>query len=321
MRRVETWTTASHPAAGQAAYWREVICAAFTPLTPVPDARAGDWSDGVSGWVRSRDVDDLTAATVGSVAQRHLHGRREVARTDGETVFVNLMLAGTCVGTQGDRRCVTTPGTFALFDATEPFTLTYPTSWRALSFRVPRSALVEHGADPARTTATATPTRAGAGAVALSLMQTVWSTASGLDATAQAAARTALLAVLAAAAPAAGRPAGLDPADLRRSLHVAVVAHLREHLGERWGAERVAAHFGVSVRTLHHAFEDTGRTFAQTSTALRVEACEAELRSAGTATLTDVATRHGFHDLSHMNRVFRAHRGLLPSQVRARSRG
>jgi AraC-type DNA-binding domain-containing proteins len=82
-------------------------------------------------------------------------------------------------------------------------------------------------------------------------------------------------------------------------------------------APRVARRFGVSLRKLHSLYEGTGRSFAQTVMALRVDGCARELAAAGNGrSMTEMAARWGFCDLSHLNRVFRAHHGCLPSDFR-----
>jgi AraC-like DNA-binding protein len=76
------------------------------------------------------------------------------------------------------------------------------------------------------------------------------------------------------------------------------------------------------VRKLHALYEGSERTFAQTVTAMRVDACARELATGTSAgSLSDAAARWGFCDLSHLNRVFRSQKGCLPSEYRARAAG
>ncbi|SDF90690.1 hypothetical protein [Pseudonocardia oroxyli] len=113
------------------------------PARSLPQPRAADWSrEGVAGWVRSRRVFDVNCAEIGTVGQLNIHGPREVGRTSEETVFVNLQLSGSCVGSQGGRTCYVPAGSFALFDATRPFRLDHAEDWPSLSFRVPRERLM-----------------------------------------------------------------------------------------------------------------------------------------------------------------------------------
>jgi AraC-like DNA-binding protein len=81
----------------------------------------------------------------------------------------------------------------------------------------------------------------------------------------------------------------------------------------------VATHFGISVRTLHLRFEQFGQSFSRWLLEARLEACGAALRDPNSAghTISEIAYRCGFNDLSHFNRTFRARFNMTPRQWRA----
>lgn len=188
-----------------------------------------------------------------------------------------------------------------------------------VSFRVPRAQLIPLLADPHGFTAVTHDAGAGgmAGIVG-STMLSIWNNVDSLDRPAADAADTAYISLLAAAA--GGGDAlrdtcrdGLDGA-LRASIH----RYLRSSLlYADLSASAVARRFGISLRKLHGLYEGTERTFTQTVMALRIEGCAQELAAyPGRRTLTELAGRWGFSDLSHLNRLFRARYGCLPSQYR-----
>jgi AraC-like DNA-binding protein len=327
---VRYWTTTDRPVGEQFSYWREVICEAFTPLATERRAAhrpPGPRQQGIDSWVRSAPLAGTNCAEVVSATQLITHGETEVRRTDSDQVFVNLQLRGHCVGSQGDRTCVVTPGGFAMFDTTSEYRLEFigepaAQEWHVVSFRVPRAQLIPLLADPHRFTAVTHD--AGAGGVAslvASTMMSIWNTVDSLDRSAADAADTAFTTLLAAAAGGADRLRDtcrdeLDAA-LRASVNRYVVANLRH---ADLSPARVARRFGISVRKLHRLYEGTGRTFARTVMALRVEGCARDLASGAGQPVTDLASRWGFCDLSHLNRAFRAHYDCLPSRYRAAAR-
>lgn len=324
------WTTVDRPVGEQFSYWREVICEAFTPLASQRASRhraPGPREPGISSWVRSSALTATNCAEVSSETQLIRHGEAEVRRTESEQVFVNLQLAGHCVGVQDGRRCVVPAGGFALFDTTRTYDLDFvadPGSgeWRAVSFRVPRKRLLPLLADPHGFTSVAHDAKRGGGAgLVASTMMSIWRNLDGLDAPSADAAESAFTTMLAAGIGADTGSADTRQETLDAGLRAAINRYLAANLqaGEL-SPRRVAHRFGISVRKLHVLYEQTPRTFAQTVTEMKVDACAREL-AAGTAarTLTDLATRWGFCDLSHMNKVFRAHRGCRPSEYRARA--
>jgi AraC family transcriptional activator of tynA and feaB len=96
----------------------------------------------------------------------------------------------------------------------------------------------------------------------------------------------------------------------RRELPLeSLLAFCRQHLHEaNLSPHFVAAHFRISVRTLHLRFEKLGQSFSRWLLEARLEACGTALRDPHSAgrTICEIAYRCGFNDLSHFNRTFRA---------------
>ncbi|GAA3224449.1 hypothetical protein GCM10017691_12490 [Pseudonocardia petroleophila] len=321
------WTTVDRPVGEQFSYWREVICEAFTPLAAERRSAhrpAGPRQPGIESWVRSDALTATNCAEVVSATQLITHGEAEVRRTDSDHVFVNLQLRGHCVGGQGDRTCVVRPGEFAMFDTTAEYRLEFigePATheWHVVSFRVPRTQLIPLLADPHGYTAvTHAAGSGGPASLVASTMTSIWGTLDSLDRVGRDAAEVAFTALLAAAAGGGDqlRDACRDELDasLRAAIHRHVTANLRH---ADLSAARVARRFGISLRKLHRLYEGTGQGYAQTVMSLRVEACARELTSGTSRSLTELASRWGFCDLSHLNRVFRSRYDCLPSQYRS----
>src|SRR6202007_1817594 len=96
----------------------------------------------------------------------------------------------------------------------------------------------------------------------------------------------------------------------RETLDAALRAAINRHISANLlgtadlSAPAVAQRFGVSLRKLHGLYEGTGHSFTQTVMALRVEGCARELAAGGNGrSMTEMAARWGFADLSHLNRV------------------
>jgi AraC-like DNA-binding protein len=321
------WTTADLPPTEQFSYWREVICEAFAPLAAERTkhhAPPGPRELGLESWVKSSALTSTNCAEVSSRTQLITHGASEIRRTTSDVVFINLQLTGHCVAGQGTRSCVVRPGSFALFDTTSEYSLEFfedpsAAEWRVLSFRVPRASLLPLLADPDGFTGIAheSGTDAAANLVA-STMLSIWRNVDRLDPAAADAADIAFTTMLAAGVGGSERLRHSSQETLDAGLRAAVNRHLTANLrtGEL-SPLMVAQRFGVSVRKLHRLYEGTGRSFAQTVMGLRVEACAREIKaSTSPSSLTELAARWGFCDLSHLNRVFRAHYGCLPSEYR-----
>lgn len=81
----------------------------------------------------------------------------------------------------------------------------------------------------------------------------------------------------------------------------------------------VAERAGISVRTLHRAFQASGETFWSWVRDRRLERCHIELTvpSFSRRSITEVALRWGFNDLSTFDRNFRKRYGVSPRMIRS----
>jgi len=81
----------------------------------------------------------------------------------------------------------------------------------------------------------------------------------------------------------------------------------------------VAERAGVSVRTVHRAFQSSGETFWSWVRDRRLERCHIELTTPSFSrhSITEIAFRWGFGDLSTFDRNFRKRYGVAPRMARA----
>ena len=99
----------------------------------------------------------------------------------------------------------------------------------------------------------------------------------------------------------------------------ALLSFCRRNLGDaELSPQEAADHLGISVRTLHSRFRETGRSFGRWLLESRLEACGAALRDANQQALniSEIAWRWGFNDLSYFNRAFRAEFDMTPGEWR-----
>ncbi|MDX1872945.1 helix-turn-helix domain-containing protein [Mycolicibacterium sp. 120266] len=311
----------------QAAYWGDVVCEAFTPLSPKrgqTQLNHSSFGEGFPGWVRSAPLAETNCAEIASCTQLLTHGPREVRRSPSEAVFVNLQLDGTCYGEQDDRRCIVPAGSFAVFDTTRPYRLEFiepvaQSSWRVLSFRIPRDRWQASVGD-LDFTATTIDTDGGAGGVASAMMASLWQNLQTLDQGAAARLESSFTDVLAAVTAVHSRAALESEYEHRdAALRVLVRRHIRMMipLGRVTAADAARA-VSISVRSLHRLFEAESSSFATCVREERLRGVMLELvTSPNSLPLNKIAARWGFYDNSHLTRVFQRHLGCTPTEYRA----
>jgi AraC-like DNA-binding protein len=100
----------------------------------------------------------------------------------------------------------------------------------------------------------------------------------------------------------------------------ALLAFCRQHLHEaELSPQHAADYLGISLRTLHARFRQTGQSFGRFVLASRLDACRDALRDEKQmrSNISEIAYRWGFNDLSHFNKAFRARFDMTPREWRA----
>lgn len=314
---MQHWDTAERPGQEQYSYWREVVCEAFTPLRPTERGRQDSWKrPGLSGWVDTHPFGDVNGAEIAACDQTIHHGESEVRRVTHDVLFVNLMLKGRCLVRQGSAEALSAAGTFTIVDAGQPFALDYLDDWRAISFRLPKAASAAGAPSSGRVLTHSG--GVGMGAVVADTMRALWSVAPTLDPAHAAAAGAALTSLIGALSHGVTAERLVEDSVNTTSLREAIEHYVARHLlYADVSPAAVAQRFAISVRRLHQLYEGAPSTYGQTVMRLRVERCADELTSGrSTATLTELASRWGFSDLSHLNRVFVRYLGARPAEYR-----
>jgi transcriptional regulator GlxA family with amidase domain len=130
-----------------------------------------------------------------------------------------------------------------------------------------------------------------------------------------------LIALVSLALEADDRETSLDPAELRAAIYRRSAAVIRTHIADPGlSPARIAAMAGVSVRTLHRAFQDAGESLGDHLLNARLEACRAALDDPGKAQLSigEIACRAGFRSQAHFANTFKRRFGYTASDWRGR---
>ncbi|MFD5389744.1 helix-turn-helix transcriptional regulator, partial [Streptomyces sp. NPDC127074] len=116
---------------------------------------------------------------------------------------------------------------------------------------------------------------------------------------------------------------GQDPHDVRAGTRTAILQFLAANLGDpSLSVTTVCRSFAISPRLLHRLFEEEDRTFADTVRSMRLERCARVLTDPReTATITEIAARHGYTDPASFSRAFRRRFGISPTEMREQRLG
>jgi AraC family transcriptional regulator, positive regulator of tynA and feaB len=279
-------------------FWSDVVCRTFTML----DCRTADRA-GFRANLCSRSIAGISVARVDATASGVVRTADLIRSHHDDAHIVMLQISGVTRVRQGERFRMMSPGELDVVQADQPYVLDFPRLFSQYVIKLPRSA------QPVGNAISAT-----AGRFVRSLARDLLDPDIAPDNICDDVTARALQELL------CGRPGEPVQSQHAPDLYGMAVAMIREKMFEPLlGRDRVAAELGVSVRTLARAFAMHGTTFDRSLWNCRLEAAhEALLSNRDSATVTEIALRHGFSDSSHFTRRFKQRFGATPGAMLSR---
>lgn len=303
--RVDVWSTEHARAHERFSYWREAICRSMFNISieAAPErfaARLTTRSAGVLRFARSESSD-----------YRITRSRRDVETAPADHWTIYLQMDGRTVFEQDGDVITLDRNDIALLDGRRPFRADFSLGGRRAVAKLPRQMLDHRAPWLGRRALHRIPAGTQFADLARDHLIALTVEDAPPDDGASLVLGDNLANLLALAGAGDILPRRMAP-DLQLE---AILAFCRQNLHDsELTPQRVAAHLGVSLRTVHLRFELIGQTFRRWLTEQRLDACRAALRDARQrdANISEIAYRWGFNDLSHFNKVFRARFNTTP---------
>lgn len=301
------WSTDSVRPREGLSFWREAVCEAV--LNVAPEAPRDEFHASLSGQAFGL----LRFASFTSTGHFIVREKAHVNRASDDHYLISLQQRGRSGLEQGEMPCWLEPGEIGIVDGTRPFRVSFPGEVSRLLAVVPRQRIEARApwlrGAPSRKIAASSPYADLARRHLVEL-------AGGSIEPRQAELLTDNLCNLLALATAPLAPREDFQPDAQMQ---AILGFCRANLGDpELNPRAVAAHFGISLRTLHLRFEQTGTSFGRWLLEGRLQACRLALSDPAQhgRTISDIAYAAGFGDLSHFSKAFRARFGEAPRDVR-----
>lgn len=296
--------------------------------------RAGFWSDWISRLFCGLKSDlygdtdfegRMSTLHAGEVVLTRLEANRHRVMRSSSLVRASdtgyLKIVAPYVGCAGveqkGREAWVTPDQWSIYDTTDSYAVANPVRVEHLIVMVPKARLVERGVslDPLMARRLG-----GTGGVARLALETMRSSYRELPGMSEAAASSVGDAITQFVHLAMLDLAGIGTATTQReALRERIKQHVSAHLGDpALSVDGIALALNCSRRHLYNAFSEEADGVAGYVLRRRLEACRRDLADRGHdhRSITDIAFSHGFSNMAHFSRVFRAHLGVAPSDYR-----
>lgn len=264
------------------------------------------------GNIRRRDHDGLEVAHIQTNARRVFHPASD--SQNDQNCFLILQTLG-CMGVRDQQmgEILLRPGEMVLLDSGRAFDLLPQGLIHQISVHLPRQAL------QAALAGTPVGGKLSQSCISGQMLRSILQQLTYGDSSFSArqgdgvALQSALSALL---SPALG---GLSASEHALPLRMLAEQHIRRLLQDyRLTPERLADEMNISRRTLYRLFEPEGKSIAQYILGLRIERASYDLADVSDKALsvTEIAFKWGFSDVSQFSRAFKRLKGLPPREWR-----
>ncbi|MFN8898070.1 MAG: helix-turn-helix domain-containing protein [Pseudomonadota bacterium] len=310
--RPEVMDTAEVDPGERAAFWCDRIARLFQGLKSDQYGDA-DFS-GRASTLRAGDV-VLTHLE----ATRHRVMRSSAIARATEVPYLKIVAPWVgCAGVeQKGRETWVTPGQWSIYDTTDSYAVANPESVEHLNVMQPKAQIASRALALDPLMARRLGGSGGISRLALDTMRNAFRELPNMPETAargvgEAITQLVHLSLLDLAGQASAQ-------SQREALRERIKQHVAQHLADPGlTVDAIARALNVSRRQLYNAFAEEADGVAGYILARRLEACRQALanRHAPQRSITDIALGHGFQNMAHFSRVFRAHLGVAPSDYR-----
>lgn len=299
--------------------WREAVSTGFLPL---------DCSRDTQGQFRGQaSLAHFGSSVVGDIdvgAHRVVRHRAHVEALDAGFFKIFWQLSGRSLIAQRGREALLVPGTWSIYDTAQPYSVEMAEGCRALVLLVPQSRAFGWQDAANALCGCALPGNGTARIAASALGGLLHDAMAGhvLERHAQGVLEDSMVALVETALHGIVTPATPSGTATQR-LGDSRVARIAEYIDAELhdpdlSAQRLAAVFNISRRTLYNLFREYGQTPHAYIQSRRLQRAAQRLSAPADtgSSITRIAFALGFVDAAHFSRVFHERFGMSPSQWR-----
>lgn len=296
-------------------YWREVICDEFVQLD-CKNVVKGNFDGELRGGV---GVGNLQFSEVFSNPQLVQRSKSQISKSTEAYFLISFQIEKQGLVRQGSREALLTPGNFALYDSTQPYSLTFNERFHQLIVQMPKDVLSRHLMHPEQYTAISISGKTGLGAV---LSSFIFSLAKEMRNAQQAPVELSenLVDMIAMTFSSSVMLDQIgDNSIVKDSLKRRILQYIDNSLcNPELSNKHVAEAQNISTRYLHKLFQGEPETVHSLILNKRLEKSAALLRDPAYAghSIERIAYSMGFSSPAHYSRAYKKHFGENPSNCR-----
>ncbi len=295
-------------------YWRDLICDEFVKLDcdRLPEDFQGELRGGNA-------IGDLQFSEVLADAQLVQRSRRQIARYAEADFLISFQLENRGLVRQNGREALLTAGSFALYDSTEPYSLTFDERFHQLVVQMPKHVLSRRLINPEKYTAIPISGKCGLGAVLTDFMFSLARELHHVQAAPDVLAENLVDMIAIVFSSSVMLSEVGNHSIVRESLKRRIRQFINNNLCDpELSNNKIASAQNISVRYLHKLFDDEPETVHALVRRKRLERAHQLLTDPAYAghSIECIAYSTGFASAAHFSRAFKQQYGVRPSDLR-----
>ncbi len=299
----------------QVDYWRDFICQEFVQLDCTPLD-----TEMFSGEIRGGlNYGQLSISEVICDAQTVTRTRQQISRANEANFLISFQLQQQGLVKQNGREAILSPGSFVLYDSSEPYSLNFNQRFHQLIVQMPKAVLSQYLINPEQYTAVAVSGQDGIGMVLNNFIYSLVMQHQQLDSIHSELADN-LLNMIAMAYSSSLMCQQIKPQSYVREALVNRIKHYIEcnYASPQLSNQRIADTHGISLRYLYKLFHNQEIGLHQLIMHKRMEKSKSLLLDAKytNCSLENISYVVGFTSSAHFSRAFKNFFGASPSDFR-----
>ncbi len=295
-------------------YWRDLICDEFVKLD------CGKMAEDFRGELRGGEAcGAFRFSEVIADPQFVERSKHQIAKFAESEFLISFQLEKRGLIRQNGREALLTPGSFALYDSTQPYSLTFEEQFHQLVVQMPKEVLARHLMNPEQYTAVPISGASGLGAVIADFIFSLARELHRLDTAPDELSENLVSMIAIAFSSSAMLTQVGNHSIIRESLKRRICQYIDNNLcNPELSNHHIAAAQNISIRYLHKLFEDEAETVHALILNKRLERARRLLHDASYAghSIESIAYSTGFVSAAHFSRAFKKRFGVCPSDIR-----
>jgi len=302
-------------------YWREVVCDEFVQLEcdPVCDQNIDLFDAQMRGGIGFKDISFNEVISSPHIASRT---NQQISNALKDDFLISFQIENQCIVRQHGREALLTPGSFALYDSTSPYSLSFAEKFHQFVVQMPREVLARHLIEPEQYTAISVDANQGLGMVLKDFIFSLAGELSTSEVKPSEVLSENLVNLIALSFSSSVVQNNLTDSECVKE---ALIRRINQFIDNNLfdaslNNQKIAESQGISVRYLHKLFHDKDQSIHSMILDRRLAAAYQLLCSDNAlesrSTIESLAYHVGFSSSSHFSRAFKARYGISPSSIR-----